>query len=82
MTADGTNRRLVALGRRSADSAGHTDLGSHVERGYVAFSADPVAALKKQPGEINRHYGGRGLYFMDPSGHAMEIMTRPYGNEE
>ncbi|QKV94025.1 VOC family protein [Streptomyces sp. NA02950] len=45
----------------------------------ITYFADPH---QKQPGEINRHYGGRGLYFMDPSGHAMEIMTRPYGNEE
>ena len=31
------------------------------------------------PGEINHHDGGRGLYFRDPSGHGMEIITRPYG---
>ncbi|MER6401637.1 VOC family protein, partial [Kitasatospora sp. NPDC001603] len=24
--------------------------------------------------------GGRGLYFFDPAGHGMEIITRPYGN--
>ncbi|MEU8824542.1 VOC family protein [Streptomyces sp. NPDC048636] len=44
----------------------------------ITYYADPQ---RKQPGEINRHHGGRGLYFMDPSGHAMEIMTRPYGTE-
>jgi len=31
------------------------------------------------PGEFNRLYGGRGLYFDDPSGHLMELITRPYG---
>lgn len=39
--------------------------------------ADPGA---QRPGEINRRDGGRGVYFLDPSGHAMEILTRPYGS--
>ncbi|MFJ8849094.1 VOC family protein [Streptomyces sp. NPDC102437] len=42
----------------------------------VAYFADPH---KKQPGEINHNDGGRGVYFLDPAGHAMEIITRPYG---
>lgn len=29
--------------------------------------------------EINHNDGGRGLYFLDPSGHGMEIITVPYG---
>jgi hypothetical protein len=33
----------------------------------------------KRVGEINHHHGGRGLYFLDPAGHGMEIITRPYG---
>lgn len=28
---------------------------------------------------INRNDGGRGTYFLDPAGHFMEIITRPYG---
>ena len=40
--------------------------------------ADPGG---KQKGEINRHYGGRGLYWADPDGHWLEIITTPYGNE-
>jgi extradiol dioxygenase family protein len=39
--------------------------------------ADPGA---KRPGEINHSHGGRGVYFPDPSGHAMEILTSPYGS--
>ncbi|OBF75780.1 bleomycin resistance protein [Mycobacterium sp. 852002-51613_SCH5001154] len=39
--------------------------------------ADPGA---NRPGEINHRDGGRGVYFLDPSGHAMEILTRPYGS--
>ncbi len=34
-----------------------------------------------QPGEINTHDGGRGVYFEDPSGHNLEIITRPYGED-
>jgi catechol 2,3-dioxygenase-like lactoylglutathione lyase family enzyme len=43
----------------------------------LAHWADPGA---QQPGEINHRDGGRGVYFRDPSGHAMEILTRPYGS--
>ena len=41
--------------------------------------ADPA---KSRPGEINRHWGGRGVYFEDPDGHLLEAITRPYGSEE
>jgi hypothetical protein len=30
------------------------------------------------PGETNTEHGGRGVYFKDPAGHAIEIITRPY----
>ena len=39
--------------------------------------ADPA---KAQPGRINRHFGGRGVYFEDPDGHLFEIITKPYGD--
>src|SRR5687767_420723 len=39
--------------------------------------ADP-ARLKT--GEINTNDEGRGLYFLDPDGHMLEIITRPYGS--
>lgn len=39
--------------------------------------ADPG---KRQPGRINRHFGGRGVYFEDPNGHLFEIITTPYGD--
>jgi catechol 2,3-dioxygenase-like lactoylglutathione lyase family enzyme len=44
----------------------------------LKYWADPG---QKQQGQINRHYGGRGVYFEDPSGHLLEIITRPYGKE-
>ena len=47
------------------------------ERGLTHW-ADPG---RRQPGEINTHDGGRGVYFDDPSGHMLEIITRPYGDE-
>jgi catechol 2,3-dioxygenase-like lactoylglutathione lyase family enzyme len=34
---------------------------------------------KDGPGQINHHDGGRGVYFEDPNGHLMEMITRPYG---
>lgn len=48
------------------------------ERG-MTYWADP---RQQHPNEINTHHGGRGLYFMDPSGHGLEIITRPYGSAD
>ncbi|OBF20902.1 VOC family protein [Mycobacterium kubicae] len=39
--------------------------------------ADPRG---QRPGEINQRDGGRGVYFQDPAGHYLEILTRPYGS--
>ncbi|OBG26368.1 VOC family protein [Mycobacterium sp. E3198] len=50
--------------------------GRIADRGLPHW-ADP---RQQRPGEINRRDGGRGVYFLDPSGHAMEILTRPYGS--
>jgi catechol 2,3-dioxygenase-like lactoylglutathione lyase family enzyme len=44
----------------------------------LAFWADPA---RSQPGAINRHWGGRGVYFEDPDGHLLELITKPYGPE-
>lgn len=52
---------------------------ARIQQAGVTYYADPHL---KQPGEINHHHGGRGLYFMDPTGHGMEIITRPYGSHE
>jgi catechol 2,3-dioxygenase-like lactoylglutathione lyase family enzyme len=41
------------------------------------FWADPA---RSKPGEINHHDGGRGIYFKDPDGHLLEVITRPYGS--
>ena len=41
------------------------------ERGVSTY-ADPG---RRQPGEINHRFGGRGVYFDDPDGHFFELMT-------
>ncbi len=43
----------------------------------LEYWADPS---KTRPHEINHNDGGRGVYFEDPSGHLLEILTRPYGS--
>jgi catechol 2,3-dioxygenase-like lactoylglutathione lyase family enzyme len=47
------------------------------ERG-LTYWADPA---RTKPGEINHHFGGRGVYFADPDGHLLELITKPYGSE-
>lgn len=43
----------------------------------LPYWADPG---RRRPGEINHNDGGRGVYFPDPGGHYLEIITRPYGS--
>ena len=38
--------------------------------------ADPI---HHRPHEVNTNDGGRGLYWNDPNGHSLEILTVPYG---
>jgi catechol 2,3-dioxygenase-like lactoylglutathione lyase family enzyme len=45
----------------------------------IPFWADP---FHRQANEINTNDGGRGVYFEDPNGHNLEIITRPYGGGE
>ncbi len=42
----------------------------------LPYWADPA---RRRPGEINHNDGGRGVYFPDPDGHLLELITRPYG---
>ncbi|AGZ38551.1 VOC family protein [Actinoplanes friuliensis] len=44
------------------------------ERG-IEHWADPQM---KRAGETNTEHGGRGVYFRDPAGHFVELITRPY----
>jgi catechol 2,3-dioxygenase-like lactoylglutathione lyase family enzyme len=46
------------------------------ERG-LDYWADPGRTRAR---EINHNDGGRGVYFRDPDGHLLEVITRPYGS--
>jgi catechol 2,3-dioxygenase-like lactoylglutathione lyase family enzyme len=46
------------------------------ERG-LDYWADPAQSRR---GEVSGRDGGRGVYFEDPDGHLLEIITRPYGS--
>lgn len=55
---------------------------AHFDRSYAKITesrrehwADPQ---RSRPGEINSEHGGRGVYLLDPSGHYLELITRPY----
>jgi len=48
-----------------------------ITRQGLDYWADP---FRKLPHEINTNDGGRGLYFCDPDGHLLEVLTRPYGS--
>ena len=53
------------------------EIFSRLREQGLAFWADPA---QTKVGEINHHDGGRGVYFEDPNGHLLEIITRPYGS--
>jgi catechol 2,3-dioxygenase-like lactoylglutathione lyase family enzyme len=54
-----------------------TEIFERIRVRKLPYWADP---FQQKPGTINRNDGGRGLYFKDPSGHLLEIITRPYGS--
>ena len=59
------------------DEAEFDAIFGRIRERSLAHWADP---FKKRPGEINRRDGGRGVYFDDPDGHLLEILTRRYGS--
>lgn len=59
-----------------SDDAFDAAFGRIRER-QVRYWADPG---QSRPDEINHRDGGRGVYFEDPDGHLLEILTRPYGS--
>jgi catechol 2,3-dioxygenase-like lactoylglutathione lyase family enzyme len=50
---------------------------ARINQRSLEYWADPGHS---RPFEINRNDGGRGLYWNDPNGHYLEIITRPYGS--
>jgi catechol 2,3-dioxygenase-like lactoylglutathione lyase family enzyme len=49
---------------------------ARIEERGIDWWADP---FRKTPREWNTDDGGRGLYWEEPSGHMLEIITVPYG---
>lgn len=45
-----------------------------IEEG-LPYGSDPY---DRDNMKVNHHYGGRGVYFPDPSGHILEILTADY----
>jgi catechol 2,3-dioxygenase-like lactoylglutathione lyase family enzyme len=76
MNADGMEVQIQHYAFLVSESEFDEIFGRVKARG-LAYYADPAM---KQKGEINHHYGGRGVYFQDPTGHLLEIITTPYGD--
>jgi catechol 2,3-dioxygenase-like lactoylglutathione lyase family enzyme len=54
---------------------GFDEVFGRIRDRQLVYWADPG---RNRPGEIYREFGGRGVYFEDPDGHLLEVMTRPY----
>ncbi len=84
-TANGVNldfmdRKGEILSRHFAflvSEAEFDEIFDRIKQQGHAYWADPG---RTKQGEINTHDGGRGVYFEDPNGHLLEIITRPYGS--
>jgi catechol 2,3-dioxygenase-like lactoylglutathione lyase family enzyme len=59
------------------DDAEFDSAFGRIQQAGLAYWAGPH---KDGPGEINHHWGGRGVYFEDPNGHLLELITQPYGD--
>lgn len=53
------------------------EIFARLEARGIPYWADP---FHREPNAINRWDDGRGLYFDDPNGHLLEIITRAYGS--
>lgn len=53
------------------------DIFGRIKERGLTYWADPY---HQRPDEINTNDGGRGVYWEDPDGHNLEIITRPYGS--
>jgi catechol 2,3-dioxygenase-like lactoylglutathione lyase family enzyme len=59
------------------DESEFDDIFGRIKERGLPYWADP---FKRRPGEFNTNDGGRGVYWDDPNGHILEIITRPYGS--
>lgn len=85
-TANGVSLDFIDAGDHPIDPAHYAFLVTEAEfdeifariRGQgLTYWADPG---RGQVNQINHHDGGRGVYWADPDGHYLEIITRPYGS--
>lgn len=79
VTLDYASRRGEITSQHYAFLVGEDDFDAafaRLEERGIAYDADPSG---RRPGEINTRDGGRGVYFDDPDGHRLEILTVPYG---
>jgi catechol 2,3-dioxygenase-like lactoylglutathione lyase family enzyme len=53
------------------------EIFARIRERRLTYWADPGRREREQ---INTWDGGRGVYFDDPNGHLLEIITRPYGS--
>jgi catechol 2,3-dioxygenase-like lactoylglutathione lyase family enzyme len=53
------------------------EIFGRIKARQLRYWADPH---RRQAGQINTRDNGRGVYFEDPAGHLLEILTRPYGS--
>ena len=60
------------------DESDFDDIFGRIKERGLTYWADP---FRRRPGEFNTNDGGRGVYWEDPNGHMLEIITRPYGSE-
>jgi hypothetical protein len=53
------------------------EIFARIAKRGMPYWADP---FRRERDAINHWDDGRGLYFDDPNGHLLEIITRPYGS--
>jgi hypothetical protein len=53
------------------------EIFARIRERQLPYWADPS---RRQRDQINHWDDGRGVYFDDPNGHLLEIITRPYGS--
>lgn len=80
VTLDYIETDTIAIIEHYAFLVGESEFDAIFERikaRSLEYWADP---RHSRPFEINRNDGGRGVYWNDPNGHYLEIITRPYGS--
>jgi catechol 2,3-dioxygenase-like lactoylglutathione lyase family enzyme len=59
------------------DETEFDEIFDRIRERNLQYWADP---FRREPNSINHWDDGRGVYFEDPNGHLLEIITRPYGS--